>query len=156
MNISRHIPGVFQCRSYSVLLFFSSSPPALRRAPQPPLLWIETRHGDDVGDFHTASVYLHLLQADRAKNRAELTRLALEKNQKKRNYTARELRKLMGQRTKKKAQWAEEQLQAMAVARRQKHLDLKTLRGSYAGAFGLPQFIPASYQAYARSAKPGA
>jgi membrane-bound lytic murein transglycosylase B len=118
------------------------------------LLWIETRHGEDMGDFHTASVYMHLLQANRGKNREFLTKAAIVKNKKEENYTVKELRKLMVERTKKKAKWAEEQLIALAAARKHKHLDLKTLRGSYAGAFGLPQFIPSSYGAYAKSVEP--
>lgn len=118
------------------------------------LLWIETRHGDDTGTFHTVSVYLHLMQADRAKNRNTLTKLALEKNKEHRAYKTKELKKLMVERTKKKSDWAREQIIALAAIRKGKHLDLKPLRGSYAGAFGLPQFIPSSYRAYAKALKP--
>ncbi|RYZ88082.1 MAG: hypothetical protein EOP06_11595 [Proteobacteria bacterium] len=118
------------------------------------LLWIETRHGEDVGTFHTASVYLHLLQADLSANKKVLAKLALEKNKEERNYTPKALRKLMGERTKKKALWAEEQLIALAAARKEKHLNLKELRGSYAGAFGLPQFIPSSYRSFAQTLEP--
>ncbi len=118
------------------------------------LLWIETRHGQDVGSFHTLSVYLHLLQADVSKNKTALTKLALVKNKEEQAYTPNELRKLMKERTKNKAKWAREQLLALAAARKQKNFDIKTLRGSYAGAFGLPQFIPSSYLAYARAKKP--
>jgi len=120
------------------------------------LLWIETRHGEDVGDFHTVSVFVHLLQADLAKNKKILTKLALDKNKKEARFTTKEIRKLMVERTKKKSQWAREQLIALAAIRKQKHLDIKTLRGSYAGAFGLPQFIPSSYREYATSLKPKA
>jgi membrane-bound lytic murein transglycosylase B len=120
------------------------------------LLWIETRHGEDVGTYHTVSVYLHLLQANLAKNRKILIKLALEKNRDENNYTPKALRKTMAERIKKKSQWAQEQLIALAGVRKLKHLDLKTLRGSYAGAFGLPQFIPSSYQAYAKSVDPQA
>jgi membrane-bound lytic murein transglycosylase B len=120
------------------------------------LLWIETRHGDDVGDFHTVSVFLHLLQSDLAKNKKALVKLALEKNKNEERFTPKEIRKIMPERTKKKSQWAREQLIALAAIRKQKHLDIKTLRGSYAGAFGLPQFIPSSYREYATSLKPKA
>jgi membrane-bound lytic murein transglycosylase B len=115
------------------------------------LLWIETRHGEDMGNFHTASVYLHLLQADLKNNKSEIIKRALVKNQAEEEYTAKALRKKMAERTKKKALWAKEQLLALATARKKVHLDLKTLRGSYAGAFGLPQFIPTSYLDYAQS-----
>ncbi len=119
------------------------------------LLWIETRHGDNLGKFHINSVYLHLLQADLKKNRVLLTKLAFEKNKKEQRFTKKELRKLMAERTKKKAAWAREQVLAMAGIRKKKHLDITTLRGSYAGAFGLSQFIPSSYMEYAKPAKPG-
>lgn len=120
------------------------------------LMWIETRHGEDVGRFHTVSVYLHLLQADLKQNRAELTKLAIQKNKKDNQYTTAKVKEMMPERTKRKAQWAREQILALAAIRKQKHLNIKTLRGSYAGAFGLPQFIPSSYRTYAVSMKPKA
>jgi membrane-bound lytic murein transglycosylase B len=118
------------------------------------LLWIETRHGEDMGTFHTTSVYLHLLQVNLPENRKLLTKLAFEKNQKLERFTAKELRKRMKERTFARAQWAREQLGALAVLRSRKQINLKTLRGSYAGAFGLPQFIPSSYKDFAQSLHP--
>lgn len=118
------------------------------------LLWIETRHGEDTGRFHTVSVFLHLLQADLKKNREQLTKLALEKNKKNRKYSTQRLRRIIKERTAKKSQWAREQLIALASIRKKKHLNVKTLRGSYAGAFGIPQFIPSSYRDFATSLKP--
>lgn len=117
------------------------------------LLWIETRHGRDMGKFHIVSVYLHLLQTDRKKNRVHLTKLAFEKNKQEQRFTKKQLRKLMIERTKKKSDWAREQILALASIRKKKHLNIKTLRGSYAGAFGLAQFIPSSYRDYAQALK---
>lgn len=119
------------------------------------LLWIETRHGDNMGKFHINSVYLHLLQANQKRNRVLLTKLAFEKNKKEQRFTKKELRKLMAERTKKKSNWAREQILAMAAIRKKKHLDITSLRGSYAGAFGLSQFIPSSYLEYAKPSKAG-
>jgi membrane-bound lytic murein transglycosylase B len=118
------------------------------------LLWIETRHGENTGDFHTASVFMHLLQVERSKTRGALTKLALEKNKKLKKYSAKELRRLIAERTQTKRAWARDQLGALAVLWRHHQLDVKSLRGSYAGAFGLPQFIPSSYRDFAKSAKP--
>ncbi|WP_413557466.1 lytic murein transglycosylase [Bdellovibrio sp. HCB209] len=121
------------------------------------LLWIETRHGADLGTFHIVSVYLHLLQAKQPENLKKLTRLALIKNKEVKKYkTAKEVREIMKKRVVSKSKWAEEQLIALAEIRKKKHLDLTKLRGSYAGAFGLPQFIPSSYRDFAESLKPGA
>lgn len=115
------------------------------------LLWIETRHGDNTGQFHILSVYLHLLQSDRVANRQLLTTMALEQNKSLKVYTNKELKKKMQARTLKKAEWAREELRALASIHKKGQLNLKTLKGSYAGAFGLAQFIPSSYRDYAKS-----
>jgi membrane-bound lytic murein transglycosylase B len=117
------------------------------------LLWIETRHGDDPGRFHILSVYLHLLQTDLLQNRKKITELAFAQNEKLNQYSKPKLKKLMAERTKKRTAWAREQILALAQIDRHRQLNLRTLKGSFAGAFGLPQFIPSSYREFAKSAK---
>lgn len=112
------------------------------------LLWIETRHGSLTGSFHVPSVYLHLLQAHRPENRAELLKIALERNTEKK-YTRKELVAQIKRRSKSRADWAMEQLQALNHIRNRKMKDLAQLKGSFAGAFGMPQFIPSSYKIWA-------
>lgn len=118
------------------------------------LLWIETRHGDDRGSFHIVSVYLHLLQSNRPLIRQHMTKLAAELNSKSKAYSEPEIRKIMVDRSAKKRQWAREQIYALHSIFKKKQLDLKTLKGSFAGAFGISQFIPSSYRDYAKSAQP--
>jgi membrane-bound lytic murein transglycosylase B len=53
------------------------------------------------------------------------------------------------EKTKSKAAWAYEQLTyLLRIAEREK-IDLPALEGSWAGAFGMPQFIPSSFWGYA-------
>ena len=53
------------------------------------------------------------------------------------------------EKTRSKARWAYEQLTyLLRIAEREK-IDLAALEGSWAGAFGMPQFIPSSYWGYA-------
>lgn len=114
------------------------------------LLWIESRHGENLGNFHVPSVYLHLLQANR-KPMISYLRASVDKYTDK--PTPEQLRELT-KRTRKKSQWALKELHALEKAHEQKSLNIKELKGSYAGAFGLPQFIPSSYVEWAQSSSP--
>lgn len=116
------------------------------------LLWIETRHGALTGSFHVPSVYLHLLQANRPANRAKLLQVALKKKSDKK-YTRKQLIGRIKERSKRRSDWAMEQLVALNDIRSRKMKDLAKLKGSFAGAFGLPQFIPSSYQVWAATNK---
>jgi len=52
-------------------------------------------------------------------------------------------------RAESKASWAYEELTTLLKLRESHNLDVRSLRGSWAGAFGIPQFLPSSYKAYA-------
>lgn len=115
------------------------------------LLYIETRHGANKGSFHVASVFLHILQADRPPVERYLkARLP--------HYTTKYDKKTQAEiarRTKRKAKWALEELAALKVLFERDEKMLRGLKGSFSGAFGMAQFIPTSYKKLARPFKKG-
>lgn len=54
------------------------------------------------------------------------------------------------QRAHKKAAWAYEELKSLLTIARAQNIDPLSVRGSWAGAFGMPQFLPSSYARFAR------
>ncbi|MDW8271537.1 MAG: lytic murein transglycosylase [Bacteroidota bacterium] len=112
------------------------------------VLWVETKFGRYTGIHHVWSVYASLATADEPENIrtnqqvyrdtiADPVRLAM-------------LDSLVEVRSRRKAAWAIEQLVALSALARDSTLDVLSLRGSWAGAFGLPQFIPTSYKQWAQ------
>jgi membrane-bound lytic murein transglycosylase B len=55
--------------------------------------------------------------------------------------------------SKRKAQWAYQELKCFLSIIRHEKIDPLEVMGSYAGALGMPQFIPSSYLVYAHSKK---
>jgi membrane-bound lytic murein transglycosylase B len=53
------------------------------------------------------------------------------------------------EKTQSKAKWGYEQLTYLLRIAEREQIDLPALEGSWAGAFGMPQFIPSSYWGYA-------
>ena len=115
------------------------------------LLWVESRYGKNLGRFHVPSAYVHLVQAERPEVVAHLHRQAGRFTKTVSQATFREITK----RTRKKAAWAIDELRAVQTMQASDGKTLKTLRGSFAGAFGMPQFIPSSFVHWARPYKKG-
>ncbi|MDX9730184.1 MAG: lytic murein transglycosylase [Bdellovibrionales bacterium] len=112
------------------------------------LLWIESRHGKNKGRYHVPSVYAHLIQAPRPEMREYL----LSRTGR---YTPDAISEAQRQRildrTGQKAEWAMTELKALEKVHKWKWTLGSELRGSFSGAFGIPQFIPSSYVRWARS-----
>lgn len=106
------------------------------------LLWVETRFGKKTGGFSVTNVFYQLSKADHP----DLIQLSLEELLKKRPDADFTLQKKVVDRSTTKSQWAMDQLKAL-----EKIKIASKLKSSYAGAFGMAQFIPSSYLKYAVS-----
>lgn len=111
------------------------------------VLWVETKHGQYLGKFNVPNVYLQLFNADEAERVRSTIRAARERS----DLPEQELRKKVKERSEIKSRWALEQLKALEGIYSKRLHELRTLQGSFAGAFGIPQFIPSSYVQWAKS-----
>lgn len=98
------------------------------------VLLVETGFGNVLGRYPIVSVYASILT----------------ENQKQQKRCV--LRNMHGcldspslSRLKTKAKWAEKELKALVKIAIETNHNLFRLKGSYAGAFGIPQFLPSSY-----------
>jgi membrane-bound lytic murein transglycosylase B len=110
------------------------------------LLWLESRYGQNPGRFHVASAFLHLIQAERPAVLSHLRDAAVKFKEK---PTPKDLKEI-AKRTKKKSRWALAELKALEKIHKKDPAFVRHLRGSFAGAFGMPQFLPSSYLKWAK------
>jgi membrane-bound lytic murein transglycosylase B len=114
------------------------------------LLWMESRYGQNLGRFHLASVFVSLLQVDRPEVLRDLKKYGVSRFTE--NASKKDLKKIT-ERSKTKSKWAMGELKAIERIYREKGEDVLHFRGSFAGAFGMPQFLPSSYSRWAKAAK---
>ncbi|MFQ5893459.1 MAG: lytic murein transglycosylase [Nitrospinota bacterium] len=106
------------------------------------ILFVESRFGRHKGRHRVFNVYSSLAVAEEPHHlEAALRRLRAR-------YPGT-ARAQVRRRARKKAQWAYGELKALLRVAAEQGFDVHELRGSWAGAFGLPQFIPSSYRTYA-------
>lgn len=137
-------------------LSFDAAKNAYQVAPEAiaALLWVETKFGKNTGSFPIPWVYFSLslvsqpdfCNAMRSRLPAKLEASLLPE---KPDLEAADQK--LQDRCKTKSDWAIEELKALATLETSGHLRPFKIKGSFAGAFGLPQFIPSSYQKYAVS-----
>jgi membrane-bound lytic murein transglycosylase B len=131
------------------------------------IMWVETRFGDFLGNYHVPSVYMSyamatqpdFLQKNKDRLKADFTayheKVWKEKVAKGKELTNKDtadvletwatIEEKMMQKAQKKATWAIGELLALQQMRAISPIPIQQLRGSWAGAFGLSQFIPSSY-----------
>jgi membrane-bound lytic murein transglycosylase B len=108
------------------------------------LLWVETKHGKIMGNLSITNVYLNLAMADHPKLVERSLELLKEQVWENDPSMAEYIAKVK-ERSKLKSEWAVDQLMALNDIQAKRHWDVFSIQGSFAGAFGLPQFIPTSY-----------
>lgn len=108
------------------------------------ILWIESRCGKITGKYHVPSVYLSLVLADEP----EYVQQSYDKVVSDNTFNKRQkdsVKKLIEKRAKRKSKWAIKELKALEEINGRGIMDVNALNGSWAGAFGYPQFLPSSY-----------
>lgn len=117
------------------------------------LLWMESRHGENLGRFHVASVFLDLLQASRPEVIRDLRANGVSRFSS--NPSRKDLKKIPG-RARKKSEWALGEIRALQKIHKKHGDGILEFRGSWAGAYGMPQFLPSSYSRWAATLKKNA
>jgi membrane-bound lytic murein transglycosylase B len=112
------------------------------------IIWIETKNGSILGDNHVASVFMSTAMADQPQF------VILNKNSLREDFTGdtSELPALdqkIKTRSVKKSDWAVKELLALSKMEKQYKIPVNDMKGSWAGAFGISQFLPSSFISYA-------
>lgn len=112
------------------------------------IMLIETKCGRDTDSERVFSVFSSIaVSSEDAHVRENHRRLKAEDS----GITLGQVRK----RAKSRGEWAYRELKTMLKLYESDSAALRELRGSWAGAFGMPQFLPSSYKNFAVSATGG-
>ena len=106
------------------------------------ILFIESAFGANTGNNTVFNVFFTLSQAaDR--DILNTTYPKLKENHPQLTFEEIELR------AEKKSRWAYQELKHLLTIAQKENLDVLNIKGSWAGAFGIAQFLPSSYLRYA-------
>jgi membrane-bound lytic murein transglycosylase B len=118
------------------------------------LLWVETKLGKDLGKHPLPFVFYSLVMGSHPNlcSRAlEALPAKFDAAPRRKVQTLDEARSKTIERCTAKAEWALEELKAIEQIRKEGILNPFRIRASFAGAFGIPQFIPSSYLKHSAS-----
>lgn len=113
------------------------------------VLYVETKFGKFIGDHYILNVWLSMAMADQEfaidKVKEYVERKYHYLPNKKRQY----IKEYYINYSRRKAGRAKKELVILLKLYQEDKINVKNLTGSYAGAFGYPQFLPSSYAKYA-------
>lgn len=112
------------------------------------ILYVETRHGGYLGNNNIVSVFLSTALADQ-KEFIELNARTLKETYTDNSDDLNKFLKKLNERAKFKTNWAMEQLIALEKLNKVSPIPITEIQGSWAGAFGMSQFLPSSYMSWA-------
>lgn len=110
------------------------------------ILLVESRFGENIGKFRVIPTLASMALMDSPENLRK-NYLGLQEIDPELSY------EWIEGLAKRKAKWAYHELKCFLKIIRHEEIDPLEVYGSYAGALGMPQFIPSSYLAYAVSKK---
>jgi membrane-bound lytic murein transglycosylase B len=112
------------------------------------LLFVETKLGKNIGKYSVFNVLISQALLDTEPTQKNIQEYVSEKYSKlPAPQRQREFQRLLRKATLK-AQRARQELAALIRLHLETSIDIHTLKGSYAGAFGYPQFLPSSLLRY--------
>lgn len=112
------------------------------------ILWIETRHGGYLGNHNLPSVFFSTAMS----NQDKFVKMNIEEMEKSMSGGCEDLseyKEKIRARAKKKSEWALNELMSMQRAAKTLPYSFSDVKGSWAGAFGISQFLPSSYANWA-------
>ncbi|MBU2511769.1 lytic murein transglycosylase [bacterium] len=98
------------------------------------ILLVETGLGNILGRYPVISVFSSIIVEKEQKHLEAMNKIALSEDD---QYVLKRL--------SRKAEWAEVELTALLTMVQDRGMSPFQLKGSFAGAFGIPQFLPSSY-----------
>ncbi len=112
------------------------------------IIWIESKNGSYLGKNHILSVFLSTAMA----NQEKYINMNVEVFKEIYENDSKDLEKYISKvlmRAHKKSNWAIDELVALSKIDKTLPISIFNLEGSWAGAFGLSQFLPSSYLSWA-------
>lgn len=112
------------------------------------VLWVETRHGGYLGNHHIPTVFFSTAMAAQEDN-VKTNIKVLKEFPGADTLNIDSLENVIRARAEKKSKWAMGELASLCIIYVTNPEVVENLKGSWAGAFGISQFLPSSYLKWA-------